>query len=148
MILYEGIFFEETDLYSSEKIHLLRKIAFPHCTFKYRPLEEQIFDDLVGKEIDILVVGYGCDGQKSGFEIIIPEELHDYYINYDNNNNLKIPHITTSLNYNAKPVNTYKLSFTKLDKPFLIKGHFGYCIQENEKTYISYEKQKGKVKKR
>lgn len=44
------------------------------------------------------------DGQNSGFEILLPEELSEYYINFDEQNPdvLKVPHITASLANGAK----------------------------------------------
>lgn len=79
----------------------------------------------------------------SGFQIEIPEELKKYYRNVDNDNNLlKIPHITVSLSENSKPYFTKNLNFIKLDNPVSIIGKFGYWIKEEDKEYLTYEKQK------
>ena len=92
MLSYEGIFFEGD---SVDFIHSLEKNQLPivndeiHCTFKYHPSEDEIFDELVGKEIEVLIVGYGCDGNNSGFEIQLPEDIIQYYINYDDNDLVK-----------------------------------------------------------
>ena len=111
-----------------------------HCTFKYHPKEEEIFDDLVGKSFEVFLIGYGNDGLNSGFQIALPRELMPYYINYDEQHPevLKIPHITTSLAEGAKPANTKNLEFKPFKKPIRIVGKFGYWIKNNEEEYLSY----------
>ena len=144
MVNYEGIFFEGE---SVDKIRFLegeplaRLIENLHCTFKYKPLTNEIFDDLVGKEIEVTVVGYGNDGRNSGFEIELPPEIMEYYINYDGNDSdkLKVPHITVSLAKGAKAVDTAFLDFKKLANPFKVTGRFGYFIKEDNNAYVSYE---------
>lgn len=143
MVTYEGIFFEGESakkIYSLEGVHLDLPIDKLHCTFKYRPSDEQIFDDIVGQEVEIAIIGYGCDGNNSGFEIVIPEDVMSYYLNCDKNDPSKItiPHITVSLAKGAKAVNTKNLEFKPLDNPCFIRGRFGYCIRSNGKEYISY----------
>ena len=144
MLSYEGIFFE------GETVDLLRSLETNkldvvndemHCTFKYRPNNEEIFNELVGKSFDVYVIGYGNDGMNSGFEILLPEELKKYYINYDeqNPNILKVPHITASLKEGAKASNTKNLKFKKLSKPIKITGKFGFWIKEENKGYLSYK---------
>lgn len=144
MLSYEGLFFEADMV---ELIHSLEteKLAIVndeiHCTFKYHPTDEEIFDEIVGKVFEVYLIGYGNDGQNSGFEILLPDELKDYYINYDeeNPNILKVPHITASLAEDAKSSNTKNLSFKPLEKPVKLIGRFGYWIKDNEKEYLSYE---------
>lgn len=144
MISYEGIFFDEKTI---KLIHSLEKQHLPiindeiHCTFKYRPGETEIFDNLVGKEIQVQLIGYGSDGQNSGFEVQLPEEVMKYYINYDEDNpqKLKVPHITSSISEGAKVYKTKDLIFEPLPKPITITGKFGYWIKENDREYISYE---------
>ena len=76
-----------------------------------------------------------------GFEILLPEELKKYYINFDEDNPcvLKIPHITASLKQGAKASNTKNLKFNKLEKPVKINGRFGFWIKENDREYLSYK---------
>lgn len=145
MLSYEGIFFEGE---TAEFIHSLEKEKLPvindeiHCTFKYHPSNEEIFNELVGKEIEILLVGYACDEKNSGFQIKLPDNIIEYYINYeeDNSKKLKIPHITASLNEGAKASNTKNLSFEPLDTPYIVRGKFGYWIKKENTEYISYDK--------
>lgn len=62
-----------------------------------------------------------------------------YYINYDEHNILKTPHITASLAEDAKAANTKDLIFTPLENPIKITGRFGYWIKDENTEYLSYE---------
>ena len=144
MLSYEGIFFEGDAV---DLIHSLEKVQLPivndeiHCTIKYHPTGNEIFNDLVGKEIEVLLIGYGYNGKNSGFELHLPDEVMEYYINYDDNNPqvLITPHITASLSEGSTPSETRKLRFEPLDKPIKIKGRFGYWIKDIDREYVSYE---------
>lgn len=145
MVIYEGIFFDEESI---ELVRHLEKVRLPiandeiHCTFKFRPQKDEILDELVGRELEVFVIGYGCDGRNSGFEVQLPDDLMQYYINYEERepNKLKKPHITTSLVQGAKPINTKNLKFERLPMPYKIKGRFGYWIRDGNVGYISYDK--------
>ncbi len=110
-------------------IHSLEKEQLPvindeiHCTFKYHPSENEIFDELVGKEIEVLLIGYGFDGKNSGFVLQLPSEIIPYYINYDEDNPgiLKVPHITASLAEGSKASETKQLPFVTLKNPIPVK---------------------------
>lgn len=143
MIHYAGIFFEDE---SEELIQKLEKNKLDtvhdklHCTFKYEPVDESIYDEIVGKEFEVTLIGYGSNKENSGFEIIIPEELREYYGNPNG-----VAHITASISNDGKAANTSKLVFKKLDEPIKVKGRFGYWMVEDDKEYLSYEKySKGK----
>ena len=144
MVSYEGIFFEgesKKKILSHEKIHLPIINDELHCTFVYHPKEEELWDELVGKEFEIQLVGYACNGKNSGFQISIPEELTKYYKNTDSEKEyeLKTPHITTSVTKDSKPYFTKDLNFIPLEKPIPIKGKFGYWEKdENGKEYVTY----------
>ncbi len=144
MLSYEGLFFETdmVDLIQSlEKEKLARVNDEIHCTFKYHPTTNEIFNDIVGKTFEVYLIGYGNDGKNSGFEILLPDELKKYYINYDEQNKmvLKHPHITASLSEGANSSNTKNLNFKPLKKPVKVVGRFGYWIKEENKEYLSYE---------
>lgn len=145
MLSYEGIFFDEesTKIIHSLETKKLDKINDEiHCTFKYHPNEEEIFNEIVGKSFDILLIGYGNDGINSGFRILLPDELMPYYINWP-----ILPHVTASLSNGAKASNTKNLEFKPLVKPIKIRGKFGYWIKEEGKEYLSYEPfHKNKIK--
>ena len=146
MVGYEGIFFDKETtnfIFSIEKQHLEVVNDEIHCTFKYRPNNDELFNDIVGTEVDVLIIGYACDGQNSGFLIKIPEEYMKYYINYDedNPNLLKVTHITASLAKGASASNTKNLKFELFDKPYLVRGKFGYWIKKDDVNgYVSFEK--------
>lgn len=145
MISYEGIFFDKETV---KFIHSLEKNPLPiindeiHCTFKYHPLENEIFNELVGKEIEVLLIGYGCDGNNSGFLVQLPDDIMKYYINYDeqNSNVLKKPHITASLSLNAQAYKTKDLKFEPLKTHYKIKGKFGFWIKKDNNEYLSFNK--------
>ncbi len=152
MVSYEGIFFETETV---DLIHSLERDRLPvvndeiHCTFKYHPTSEEIFNELVGRSFDVYLVGYGCDGQNSGFEVLLPEELQEFYINFEEEGTgvLKKPHITASLGEGATAVNKKRLDFKPLEKPVRIEGRFGFWIKEENGEYLSYEPYvKGKTK--
>ena len=70
-----------------------------------------------------------------------PDELKDYYINYNEQNPtvLKTPHITASLAEGAKATNTKNLNFKPLEKPVKLVGRFGYWIKGKSEEHLSYE---------
>ena len=138
-ILYEGIFFDDKNsniIRSLDFNKLNRKINDLHITFKHAPSEDEIFNELLGKEFDIELIGYGNDGQNSGFQVRLTEELIEYYINTDNEE-IRTPHITTTLSNDAKANNTHKLSFKPFNKAIKIKGIFSLYIQDKNNDYIS-----------
>ncbi len=147
MVKYEGIFFDkfiEELILATERIHLGDINDILHMTFKYKPSEDEIFDEIVGNFYEIELIGYGCDGENSGFEVSLPNELKKYYINFDeeNKDKLKTPHITTSLSKDAVPMNTKNLKFVSLKQSIKVKGRFGYWINDNGREYLSFEKYK------
>ena len=116
MVHYEGLFFDEEEInkmYKLETHHLPLKHDEIHCTFAYKPKEEDLIDDLIGKEIDIYLTGYGHNDNNSGFEVEIPYEYLVYYKNYDKEGKIIKPHITVSVSGNAVPHQTRKLEFKK-----------------------------------
>lgn len=143
MLSYEGIFFEAemADLIHSLETEKLARVNDEiHCTFKYNPTTDEIFNDIVGNTFEVYLVGYGNDGQNSGFEVLLPEELKSYYINYDEQNPgvLRVPHITASLADGAKASNTKNLNFKPLKKPIKLIGRFGFWIKDENEEYVSY----------
>lgn len=144
MLSYQGVFFEGEMLaiiYSNEAKHLPVINDEIHCTFKYCPSEEEIFDEIVGQEVEVYLIGHGFDENNSGFQIAFPKEYNQYYINYDEEKSekvLKVPHITSSIAEGAKASNTKNLKFKSFEKPIKIIGRFGYWIKEEDNEYISY----------
>lgn len=145
MIIYEGIFFDKETV---DFILSLEEKPLPvlsediHCTFKYKPKKDEIFNELAGREIEVTIIGYGSDGKNSGFLLKLPEDMKKYYINYEEKipGKLKVPHITTSLGYGATPMNTKNLKFKLLPKEYKIKGRFGFWVSTGYRTgRISYK---------
>lgn len=145
MLKYEAIFLDEE---SVKLIHRLEENKLDrvndeiHLTLKYKPNDNEIFNDIVGQEFEMYLIGYGNDGNNSGFEIELSENLKPYYINYDeiNTNILKKPHITASLSEEAEAVNTKNLDFKKLPQKYTVKGRFGFWIEDDDKEYLSFKK--------
>lgn len=143
MVLYEGIFFDEETIeliHSLDNNKLERIYEDLHCTFKFMPKSDEIFNDIVGKSFELLIVGYGNDGKNSGFQVALPDKLLKYYKNSDKKTKeLVIPHITVSLSENGKAVDTGKLKFEKLNKPIKIIGKFGFYLRDKDKDEISFK---------
>lgn len=127
---YQGIFFDDsvrTELIKFQKKGLNENIINMHVTFNYGRLYK-FPEDIVGKEVKVIIVGYGFDGLNSGFAVEIPEKLNEFY------KNKSVAHITVSLGevngIKGKAVDTGKLKFNKLDKILKIKGRIGYFLSE------------------
>ena len=123
---YQGIFFDDSvkaELIKLQKKGLNENIINMHVTFNYGRLYK-FPENIVGKEVEIIIVGYGSDGLNSGFAVEIPKELNKFY------KNKSVAHITVSLGelngIKGKAVDTGKLEFNKLDKILKIKGRVGY----------------------
>lgn len=139
MINFEGLFFTKESyafLKSLEKQKLPISSDIYHCTFKLFPDKNEVFSNLIGKEFEVEIIGYASDEMNSGFLINIPDELKEYYLNYDENMKLITPHITTSINYGAKNRNTQNLKFEKFNKSYKVKGIFGMNVRKNNKNVI------------
>ena len=151
MVRYMGIFFEgeQAELIKTLQPTKLEKMNDEiHCTFKYKPTDDELIEEIVGQEVDVFLIGYGCDGKNSGFEIAFDEAYNSYYINYhedktDEQGNpiLKPKHITASMSEGAVAAHTKDLEFVKLAEPILVTGRFGYWVTApGVKPHISYER--------
>ena len=123
---YQGIFFADIvrkELIKLQKNGLNENIINMHVTFNYGRLYK-FPENIVGKEVEVIIVGYGSDGLNSGFAVEIQDELNEFY------KNKSVAHITVSLGevngIKGKAVDTGKLKFNKLDKTLKIKGRIGY----------------------
>ena len=146
MLKYEAIFLDEESvnlIHQLEKNKLDRVNDEIHLTLKYKPNDNEIFNDVVGKTFELYLIGYGNDGINAGFEIELSEELKPYYINYDEDDSsiIKIPHITSSLKEDAKAVNTKNIKFVPLSKKYKVKGRLGFWLEDEEgNESLSFEK--------
>lgn len=146
MLKYEAIFLDKESIKLIQELEenkLDRVNDEIHLTLKYKPNNNEIFNEIVGKEFELYLIGYGNDGENAGFEVELSEELKPYYINNDEDDNskIKIPHITSSLADNAKAMNTKNLVFNKLPQKYKIKGTFGFWLEDEEgNETLSFEK--------
>lgn len=125
---FQGIFLDEEieqQLIALQKKGLDSNVENMNITFKVGDIEKYP-EELIGKEFEIKITGYGSDGKNSEFSVELPEELRKYY------KSSSIPHITVSIGevdgVKGKIVDTAKLEFKPLDKPIQIKGKLGYFI--------------------
>ena len=125
---YQGIFFDESvraELIKLQKKGLNENIINMHVTFNYGKIYK-FPENIVGTEVEVIIVGYGSDGLNSGFAVEIPEVLNKFY------KNMSVAHITVSLGeisgIKGKAVDTGKLEFNKLDETVKIRGRIGYFL--------------------
>lgn len=146
MLKYEAIFLDEESIKLIQQLEenkLDRVNDEIHLTLKYKPNDDEVFNEIVGKEFELYLIGYGNDGTNAGFEVELSDELKPYYINYDEDepSKVKIPHITSSLALDAKAMNTKNLAFNKLPQKYKIKGTFGFWLEDEEgNEKLSFEK--------
>lgn len=144
MVYYEGLFFDKDEvnkILALEDNRLEIGIDIIHCTFKYLPNSDEVFNELVGRYFEIDILGYGSNETNSGFCIRLPRELEEYYINTDKFGNCILPHITCSKSIDGESENTKNLMFSYFDETIRVKCRFGYCIKDiNGKIFVSYDK--------
>ena len=144
MVYYEGLFFEKDEinkLLALEENRLEYCIDLLHCTFKYLPESNEIFNELVGRYFDIEIMGYGYDEKNSGFCVKLPKELEQYYINTDSLGNIVLPHITCSRSIDGESENTKDLLFSYFNEFLKIRCRFGFCIKDSSgKIFVSFDK--------
>lgn len=91
-------------------------VIFQHVTFGYKT---EYPDEIHGQFVDIKFIGYANDGKNEAYEVELPEWTKNYY-----KKDCK-PHITLSVAWCEKPVNSSKLDFKPIE-PFETYGVFGY----------------------
>ena len=151
MIKYVGIFIDANDaekIMENEKSCLAKRPNNFHCTMQYMPKDLKYFNDIMGKEVVIALTGYGNDGENSGYSVQLPDEVKKYFLNIDEQGNLKVPHITTSLSDDGKAVNTANLNFEDLENPIFVRGRFGAFVKEEDIEYISFERAKNPIQEK
>ena len=127
---YIGCFFDAGRLYETlEKYRtdpLLNTIARPHVTFEYMP--EVVCRELFGKEVTVVVTGYGNNGKNEGVRVSLYSDDEGIKAMIEK---IRVPHITLSVSEGAKAVNTADLEFYPVE-PVSITGIFGGCARDNE----------------
>ena len=126
---YQGIFFDEETskfLENLQSYPLQDTVRDMHVTFKFGDTEMYL-DEVMGKEIEVQLVGYASDGKNSGFEVALPKDIEKNF--YKGNRPI---HVTVSIGEvngeKGKPVDTAKLAFQPLENPVTVKGQLGYFI--------------------
>ena len=143
MVDYEGLFIDSEELeklFKNEGTFLGNRNDLPHITFLYKPDGKHLIEDVIGKSITCYLTAYGCDGDNSAFQVSLPDDYNDLYLNKDENGDVIEPHITVSLSDNGKAINSRYLTYVKLKEPITIKGTFGYWIKNEGKEYPLFNK--------
>lgn len=110
-IIYAGIFFDssavEAAVGQNGGVMLEKVIALPHVTLAFRPsdVELQKLHSLVGKEIEVSLDEFAYNNRNAGFKvsIVTPNSVVEGFLKG------KLPHITTSVGAEGRPVETPKL---------------------------------------
>lgn len=128
---YEGIFVSQEAVNAALDAYgisdrLDREIAMPHVTCAYKPTDPRY--DLVGKPVELQIVGYGNDGKNEGFLVDVSDkdaDIHEMSLYNDQ------PHITISVAQGARPVDTVRLDFEPIE-PIILRGVYGYMDGTNQ----------------
>ncbi len=110
--IYWGLFLNEQFDGRLDKV-----IKNQHVTFGFKtdcPYE------LIGREYDITILGYGINDDNEAFIVDIPQELMVYY------DGVLSKHVTLSVSISGKPVNSSKLEYQRLDQPIIKRCTMGY----------------------
>lgn len=110
-IIYAGVFFDFADVEAavSQKggATLEKEIALPHVTLAFRPSDEDMrkLQGLLGKEVEVKLDKFAYNNRNAGFRvsIVTPNSVVEGFLKG------KLPHITTSVSAEGRPVDTPKL---------------------------------------
>ena len=147
-IIYTGIFFDfaavEAAVSQNGGVTLEKAIALPHVTLVFRPsdVELQKLHSLVGKKIEVSLDEFAYNDRNAGFRVsvITPDSVVNNFLKG------KLPHITTSVSQEGRPVETPKLfdgsfknvNFVQVDSQ-TITGRIGVFCSDGQ---VYYEKRK------
>ena len=110
-IIYAGVFFNseavEAAVEKSGRVMLEKAITLPHVTLAFRPSDEDMrkLQGLLGKEVEVKLDEFAYNDRNAGFcvSIVIPNGVVSDFLKG------KLPHITTSVGADGRPVDTPKL---------------------------------------
>lgn len=121
--IYVGCFIRLRDFQNAIKeirtTPLENDIQDPHITFAYKPIE--VDQSLFGTPIQIIIVGYGNDGENEGLKVQLSSSEPRMQKMIDE---LDTPHITIAVSNEGKPVNTKRLTFEGI-QPIELTGKYG-----------------------
>lgn len=146
-IIYAGVFFDvtvvEATVNQNGSVTLEKEIALPHVTLAFRPSDEEMQQlySLVGKEIKVSLDEYAYNNRNAGFKvsIVTPNSVVEGFLKG------KLPHITTSVGAEGRPVDTPKLfdgsfenvNFVQVDSHQTIVGRVGLFCSDGQVHYES-----------
>ena len=115
---YIGLFFDKSIVEKAPCGYTYKIIDNPHITFHFRPSEDEIPYELIGKSFTVKIVGFGLNEKAAGWRVELPEELKPFYKGQKN------VHITTSVSEIGKPVDTGSIERWAPVPEFEITGEF------------------------
>lgn len=146
-VIYAGIFFasEAVEAAVEQKggVILEKAIALPHVTLAFRPSDEEMQElhSLVGKEIGVSLDEFAYNNRNAGFKvsIVTPNSVVEGFLKG------KLPHITTSVSAEGRPVDTPKLfdgsfenvNFVQVDSHQTVVGRVGLFCSDGQVHYES-----------
>lgn len=145
-IIYAGIFFDvdavEVAVKKNGGVMLEKVITLPHVTLAFRPsdVELQKLQPLLGKEVEVKLDEFAYNDRNAGFRvsIVTPNSVVEDFLTG------KLPHITTSVGADGRPVDTPKLfdgsfegvNFVQVDSQ-IIAGRIGVFCSDGQVYYES-----------
>ena len=145
-IIYAGIFFAletvETAVKQNGGVALKKEISLPHVTLVFRPSDEdmQKLQPLLGKEVEVSLDEFAYNDRNAGFRVsvVTPDVVVGNFLKG------KLPHITTFVGADGRPVDTPKLfdgsfenvNFVQVDSQ-TITGRIGVFCSDGQVYYES-----------
>lgn len=146
-VIYAGIFFDvnavEAAVNQNGGVMLEKAITLPHVTLAFRPSTEdmQKLQPLLGKEVEVKLDEFAYNDRNAGFQvsIITPNGVVEDFLKG------KLPHITTSVGQDGRPVDTPKLfdgSFegvnsVQMANTQILSGRIGVFCSDGQVYYES-----------
>lgn len=146
-VIYAGIFFASEAVEAAVEqncgVMLEKAIALPHVTLVFRPsdVELQKLHSLVGKEIEMSLDEFAYNDRNAGFRVsvVTPNSVVNDFLKG------KLPHITTSVGADGRPVDTPKLfdgSFegvnsVQMTNTQILSGRIGVFCSDGQVYYES-----------
>ena len=133
--VYTGIFFDPDTIYGKFVPKLKKKMRTPHVELKYKPTESQLFTSIIGKEINVKIVGYGINDNNEALLVEINSEEPAIIVTTED---IPTPNITLSVSEEGKPRDAIFLHYDILDEPVEVTGKYG--LYSNNKVIDTQEK--------
>ena len=132
-IKYIGCFFDPgtlgKNLETIARTPLSQTILAPHVTFRYAP--SVVPWDMLGREVTVVVTGYGNDGSNEALKVAFLELPPGLEALADE---IEVPHITLSISDEGKAVNSRSLNYHPTAR-FCLTGVFG-AMDQGENLHL------------